>query len=719
MKKNFRIICGVVAAFVMALSCSKVEEQESVQDPAGEAAGEITISATLSDALTKVAFSPSYDSDGKPESLALTWEAGDKLRIYDHADKTIYEDFELMAGSVGKKTGYFTGNAFEAESYDVEIICGDSEVEYASQTQPADGVTSSLKYFAGASGVTDIEELTFTNFSNVLAVTATLPEGVAAVVGSVDITASEPIFNAGKTLTIELAQKGDTGDDGILHLFANLPQENQQIPEGTTLLVHFNAPETDHTVYTRFVELDASAFTAGKLNTINVNASQSDKHAGLATCDGTSAEKAYLIGDKYQMQAMASLMTAGATTYFRMVDDVDLEEVAWTPLNNKSPYSKAIDFDGDTHTISNLTVGDQAFSSFVGLLNGSVKDVAFDGAKIEVANNKCGVVAGALGIENTDDVAHCDNVIIKNSIVTANEMAAALGGLGNNIGTISDCHVINTSVTSTAARVGGIVGSIVDFDLISNCSVESSTIGGTQYVGGLFGISNEKAEGQVKGCYSTGEVKTTAGYSYGGGLIGTINSAGITIENCYSTCLVTGLGHYNGGLIAHIGTSGTSKIDRCYFTGSITVPDGNKSGAGGLIGNIEGSTTVEISDCYTSCKMKARRWGGGFIGRVQDGTDHKVTHCYTNSYIEFGYTSTAGGVFIYEDKSNVTYTGNIALNTSSVLTKFKGTEDTTPTGNYMGTKFSISAKAKEFQWDETIWDLNGSDPVLKWTLKED
>ena len=109
MKKNFNFAFAALAAFAMVLSCSKVDELGGVQNPSGETSGQITISATLSDALTKVAFTPSYGTDGKPESIALAWEAGDKLRVYDHADKTKYEDFELTAESVGQKTGFFTG----------------------------------------------------------------------------------------------------------------------------------------------------------------------------------------------------------------------------------------------------------------------------------------------------------------------------------------------------------------------------------------------------------------------------------------------------------------------------------------------------------------------------------------------------------------------------------------------------------------------------------
>lgn len=735
MKKNLKSIFSAIAAFAVVLSCSKVEGPDNFND---ETSGTVTISATLSDVLTKVAFTPSYGNDGKPESLALAWETGDKLRVYDHADKTKYEDFELTAESVGQKTGYFTGVLPVAESYDVEVING--ETDYAVQIQPADGVTSSLKYMASASAVSDINSLTFTDYSSVLAITAKLPEGVAAAVASVDITASEAIFNAGKTLTVSLTEKGDAGEDGILNLYANLPQGDQQIPEGTTLLVHFNAPDTDHTVYTRYVELGAQTLTAGKLNTVNINATESDMHAGVVASDGSSAEKAYLIGDKYQMQAMKSLMVAGQTIYFKMVDDVDLTGVTWTPLNDADPYDKAINFDGDSHIVSNLSIegAEIAYPSFVGNLNGSVNNVTFDKAEIDTGSQKGGVVAGSIG--NGDNSGNCSKVTITNSTITSTGMAGALAALANYIGTLSECKVINTSVTSTGARVGGVIGSLVKSTVISNCCTENVTItSSSYYAGGLVGQFD--GGGTISGCHSTGSVesKVSGNYSRSGGLIGYLIDG--TVENSYSSCSVSstqgrylgGLvgqidkgkisksyaagnvnatGHYSGGLVGL--SNGSVEVSECYATGAVGGSTNNRRG--GLVGNVD-KGTITISNCYATGDIISKSYSGGFIGGNEAAGTVNVTNSYTRSSIS-GHED-AACVFIGFAGGTIEVTGFIGWNVSSRKNwSYNVTSATAPSGNYMGTEGSISAKAKEFNWDETIWDLSGNEPVLKWTLVE-
>ena len=125
MKKNFNMIFAAAAAFAMVLSCSKEENPSQGTQGAGSADSltPLTISATLPEDMTKVSFTPSYDG-GKPQSLSLAWEAEDKLRVYNHDDRTQYADFDVVPGSVGQKTGYFTGDIFAATSYDVEVING-------------------------------------------------------------------------------------------------------------------------------------------------------------------------------------------------------------------------------------------------------------------------------------------------------------------------------------------------------------------------------------------------------------------------------------------------------------------------------------------------------------------------------------------------------------------------------------------------------------------
>lgn len=733
--KYFRTV-AIVAVFAFALSCNKdsaIEDNPVIDLPEGQ----IRIEAALPDLSTKVDFLPAYDTDGKTVSLGLTWAAGDAIRVYDHSDRSQYNDFTVESSAVGQKRGTFVGetsNIGSATAFDVEVI-GGSGFNYASQTQPSDGVTSGLKYLASASNLSSYESVTFTELSSVLAITAKMPSPeVAAAIKSIDIAASEDIFNGGDELTITLSSTGDAGSDGVLNFFATLPQGSTTVPAGTTLLVHFNAPGTDHDVYTRFIELDAGTFTSAKLNTININASQSDRHAGATSCDGTADAKAYLIGDKYQMLAMGSLMESGATKYFKMIDDVDLNGVDWSPLNNVTPYTSAVDFDGGNHTISNLSCDaaqQHKRPGFFGVLTGNMCNVTFKDAVIKCGTEKGGVVGGFIGYQ--DVACNLSNVIIDNADVTSSEMAGILGAQGDNVGTISGCRVLNSSIKSSLERVGGMIGSIVKFNEISDCAVENSHIEtDIYYAGGLVGQLD--GTGEVKGCHTTGSVKSNkTNYSRTGGLVGYIVS-GATIKDCYSTCSVNVQGQFGGGLVGDVkkGTltkchssgsvtstnhyggglvgvvTGEVSIEKSYFAGSVSL-DSSKAQAGGILSYMPAGTKATISNCYSSGTISGRRWHGGIVGGLDASISSlSITNCYTTVSI----TGSPFGAIIGNNAagSGVTLSGNIAWWASGSIT---GTGTALSSGCYIGQEGTISAKAVELGWDETVWDLSGDTPVLR------
>ena len=628
MKKNFKMIFAAAAAFAMVLSCSKEANPSQGTQGSGSADSltPITISATLTDNMTKVSFTPSYDG-GKPQNLALAWEAEDKLRVYNHDDRTQCAVFEIAEESIGQKTGSFTGEIFTAASYDVEIING--EVGYAEQTQPADGETASLKYLASATGVTDLKAVVFNEQSSVLAITALMPEGAAGGVTSVELSASEAIFSTGKTLTINLAQKGDAGDDGILHLFATLPVGDQQIAEGTTLFVRFNAPKTDHTVYTRYVELGAQAFEAGKLNTINVNASQSDKHAGLTSCDGT-AEKAYLIGDKYQLNAMSGLVSADATTHFAMVADVDFGGSAWTSASGK------VAFEGNDHKISNVVAAGGLFAS----LSGSVQNLTFDKVKVTKTSNDSGVLADV-----TDASAVIKNITVTESSIQGKD---DVGGLvGRLYGSVEDA-VIDCEV-SGSSRIGGLAGSLLSGSLKGNTSSGNVT-SKYQTVGGLVG---QMEGGSISACSASGDVTHdySALWSNASGFVGRMTGGTITSSHATGDVIIKVKGSGVGGLIGVLEAS-TTLIDN-YYEGTITGP-ASTNNVGGLIGNLGGSHTVKIEGCHSSGTLTVQAGNvGGLLGQVQN-TSTTLSDCYSTA--DVSSTGSAGGL-IARSAADITATG--------------------------------------------------------------
>lgn len=597
MKKIFSSVIAAAALLTLVLACNK----EVIGPDTATTGKTLTISASIDDLSTKVSFTPGYDAVyGKPESMALAWEEGDQLRIYNHANRKQYSDFALDADCIGQKAGRFTGTLVEASSYDVEIING--SFSYAAQTQPSDGVTTGLKYIASVSGVADVTNITFNDFSSVLAVTAQMPtSAIAAKVKSVEITASENIFNGGKSLKITFSTLGDADGDGILHFFATLPKGDQTIPAGTTMLVKFNAPNnSSHKVYTRYLEFPAvKYFTGNRVNALNISAANSASYANSSNADIGSEGNPYIIGDVYQMQAMRGFMSKGTRTCFKMVDDIDLKGIDWQPLNvDAGEAAKGIVFDGGGHTISNLTVGSSYnYPSFVGYLWGAVNNVVFDKATITAGNTKeqsAGVVSGYIGGSSLQ--GDCSGVVIRNSSVTSEGGTAYVGGLGGRVGKAGEfrnCHVISTSVSpGSGPCVGGMLSYIASNSelVIVDCSAEDITVtGGGHYAGGLVAQIASNHPVTINRCHTSGKVVRSSSGRHFGGLVGSAQSADVQIKNSYSTCSVTGY-QFNGGLVGSWWstssfTGGSGLIDHCYASGAIS--DLGNSGNGGLVGSLE------------------------------------------------------------------------------------------------------------------------------------
>ena len=168
MKKIFNITFTLLAFAALTIACAKEihdPEEQEVENTAEEEINnssdedqpsnpdetnpesegeEITITATISEDLTKVAFNPTY-TDGKPTALTLTWAETDKLLVVDANNSESYSEFYLKSGN-GTNEAVFSGVAPpNASSYNVSIKHGDVD---ASQHQTRDGDTSLLQYIA-------------------------------------------------------------------------------------------------------------------------------------------------------------------------------------------------------------------------------------------------------------------------------------------------------------------------------------------------------------------------------------------------------------------------------------------------------------------------------------------------------------------------------------------------------------------------------------------
>ena len=169
----------------------------------------------------------------------------------------------------------------------------------------------------------------------------------------------------------------------------------------------------------------------------------------------------------------------------------------------------------------------------------------------------------------------------------------AAGGTVKNVSL--DCNITSDS------GIGGIAntskGTIEDC-LVSG-SVTGGSSGGSMYVGGIVGRSQESTS-VIRGCVNKAAVKNRY-QKYSGDL----NTGGIvgytygTVENCYSTGTVVAhvteegkIPNKNiGGLVGAI--NGNAIVTACYTTGTVTGP---AAGIGAFAGTV--SATASVANCY-------------------------------------------------------------------------------------------------------------------------
>lgn len=651
---------AAIAAALLAVSCNK--EQNTPDEPQQIVAGEqITITASIPAELSKV------DLAYTGSALQPTWATGDKIRVADHSNASNYQDFTLSAGE-GTQNGTFTGTAVSATSYDITIVNAKSwPANVLVQTQAEDESTAHLGYTVALTGVNTYEDIAFTSAwasskggtiaqSGALHLSVTLPDGVAAKVNNVTMVADKNIFGPTGTMTIAITTPGDAGTANTLDVFASIPPTGVTIPSGTGLLFKFGTTDDDHSVYTRYY-LTSSALNlaGGQLNLISLTGANTDKYAGKD--DDGSAAHPYLIADKYQLAAMNTLMVAGETKYFKLVDDIDLTSFTWTPLN--AGGTAAVNLNGNGKKISKLS------NSLFADLNGTVQNLTIYNAVVSsdetvgLLANTCNTAASTVsGVTVTGD-APSGEPLVYHSTLTSEATAERkyVGGLVGEVSTAStfdDCHVVNTMVTSPngnytypGCAFGYVHNADAKIGYTTGCTVTNTVISGHNYTSGFIGyLDGGTVNNNIVSCVVTGRATTStfisrvdagtltdntvsgsiSGVQTIGGLVGYVKTGTLTGNS--SSVAVTGSSYYLGGLVGQL-KGGT--VDNCHASGNITQTGGsNHAHTGGLIGTMDGGTVQ--NGCYysTGTINSQGQETGGLIGDMTGGT---VENCYASGSI--------------------------------------------------------------------------------------
>lgn len=662
-------------AFLAVVSCAK-EGQAPVQNPEGGKL--ITISATIpTDGITKVDLA---EDGGYTGGLKLTWAAGDKITVTETGNPANSQEFTLSAGE-GTAAGIFTGPELAAAtSYKIVYNGFGSSFDYTEQTQATDGSTDHLKYGATLSGVSSYEDFEFsetwaTSKGGTFASTSVLRLRMDIPMNLEDVQAvyikSDPLTVFG-AIKVNITTPADEEESDILTVYASLPFSTDiTIPAGTGLVVQFQMSDKDYDKYTAYRTLSAMKLKSGKVNSLALDFNTDQNitlYANKVLDDIGTSSNPYLIGDQNQMAAMNAEMVADETVYFKVVDDIDLTGVAWVPLNFDGTYNKGINFDGGSHTISNLTITNtsQNYPSFFGVVNGTVKDVTFDSPSITAGAFNTGVVGGYIGTGSYNGI--CSGITVNDATVT---ITVASGDKGRNVGafagqigtagsTITDCHVTGvTTITNntdsgatSASNAGGFFGftdkaaSFTDCTVSGTVTVTMNTTKTGCSVGGFVGNVGAAAA-SFTGCTVAANVSNPSSY-YTGGFIGQIGAASAPVA--FTDCAFLGgnitagrnsaTNNPVGGFVGRLTTNAGAGFTNCYVDGA-NITAVNSGRVGGFSGDGgTGATANTFNACHVSnTTISGSQHVGGFAGTLY-GVANK---CYVESTTITANNDNVGG----------------------------------------------------------------------------
>ena len=268
--------------------------------------------------------------------------------------------------------------------------------------------------------------------------------------------------------------------------------------------------------------------------------------------DADTGATEFTIDSAAGLAGLAKLVNEGTETFkdktITLGDDIDLDNQEWTPIG-KSGANFQGTFDGQNHTVSNLTVTKtEAYAGLFGLMSapGAIEKVTVHNAKV-AAQESAGVLAGsafkgtvenckATGLitvtgyyklggligEGYANLTDCSVDADEGSAVTATYLEKNLegdnvGGLigfkGEGSNKIKKCSVSGLAVTGTR-KVAGLVGSAFDNNVITDCTVSGVAVAsnatpeyiaanpGTIAIGGLVGLytANGENNGSLTDC---------------------------------------------------------------------------------------------------------------------------------------------------------------------------------------------------------------------------
>lgn len=230
-----------------------------------------------------------------------------------------------------------------------------------------------------------------------------------------------------------------------------------------------------------------------------------------------SEQNPFLIENEAQLSHLQQTVTAGETyqgKFFRLTADLDMGGKQMPSIGHYNDYTTQENpelvreskvfrgtFDGDFHTIDNLTI----------------------------VSNNAEATLGGLGLfaVSYPETRICNLTLGQGVTVEGSEFDNVGGFVGYSAGgNVENCRILGT-VNGGGMNVGGIVGSVEESMTITGC-VNAGRLVGHSFAGGIVGYANLS---KIQNCYSSAVISCPLA-SWVGGILGWAVES--TVNNCYA-----------------------------------------------------------------------------------------------------------------------------------------------------------------------------------------
>lgn len=355
-----------------------------------------------------------------------------------------------------------------------------------------------------------------------------------------------------------------------------------------------------------------------------------------------------------------------AGKFFRVSKDIDMSSVAnFTPIAQNAKFGAT--FDGDGHTIDNLTISSTttpaglfynvgATAKICNLTIGAKSKITGKGSTGAFASNLEGTlhnctnkatvsttatIAGGL-VGTAKGQAVLSDLVNEASMTSSQTKTAGIVGAITSLGVKGSNLVNRGDITSTANNAAGIVSHATGFEL--NGAENYGVITGRNDVAGLVGQSSDILI--IENGYNYGKI---SGATEVGGIAGYTSKAGSKIIGCMNAANVEANTQAAAGILAR-GVAVT--ISQCANFGDITNTKTSLSTSNAGAAAIVAKADPTIEDCYNFGTISAWDNVGSALGIYNSTTAQTSVKNFYNAGNVTATGTTPAGAAIFIGKGS-------------------------------------------------------------------